>query len=48
MKTTQKNYSNTHRIGVVMLERQSAINNIFNLSSIFQLCALVVEDRAKP
>ena len=32
-----KNYSNTHRIGVVLVERQSAINNnlYFDLYSLY-------------
>ena len=43
-----KNYSNTHRIGVVMWRDSLLLTIIFNLSSIFQLCAPVVEDKAKP
>ena len=38
-----KNYSNTHRIGVVMLRDSLLLTIIFILSLIFQLCASVVE-----
>ena len=38
-----KNYSNTHRIGVVMLRDSLLLTIIFILSLIFQLCAPVVE-----